>query len=258
MAAFCKKRDYSYRGEMNWIKKLIILSFAGFLNAGLLTTCGIDEYYYLPQVPITNIQSEGNFSVTINIPSDLNDSSYYYASGYNIYYRIYTSNHPTDSISEGDHGLINSSLKSDYEYFRPIADQTTATLPSATTFSGRKYYILEFDSLTILPPGGGRLDILFPPSHPNIPNATFTPSGGSALTVIPLRSRNAMLDPDQMFSNTDKLRYTDPDTNLDIAPGEEGSTLTYVAMYIVAFGTNPSTFSTIFSKPTFVGVFLFP
>jgi hypothetical protein len=243
---------------MNCFKKLILLACVFFLSVSFLTTCGIDEYYYLPQVPEGNIESGNITRGYIVIPSISSDI--YYASGYNIYYRIYLSDTVLLSISESEISLINSTLNNDYSALKPITDPTNTTLPTATTFTNRKYYLLEFDSISsTLPTSGGVLNISFPSQHGDSPTAIFTNYGGSETRDINLlRSRNAMLDPDQIFSNTDRLRYTDPDTNLDVQPGVTGADLTYVSMYIVAFGTNPSNFSTIFSKPTHIGIFPFP
>jgi hypothetical protein len=239
---------------MNCIKKLILLACVCFL----LTTCGIDEYYYLPQVPVTNIPSGDIYRAYVIIPplsSDLN-----YAAGYNIYYRIYTSNHSTTSIEENDLTRINSSLNSDYFAFKSIADPTTTMLPNANTFSSRKYFVLEFDKISsTLPVAGGVLQIIFPTNPGLFPAASFTPYGGGVIeNILPLRTSTILIDPNRMFGNTAELRSTTSEVNLDVSPGASDSYLTYVAMYIVAYGTNRSTFTTIFSKPTFVGVFPFP
>jgi hypothetical protein len=228
----------------------------------LFTTCGIFEYYYLPQIP------EGirvsNTSVTMNIPS-VNTSMYHYARGYTIYYRIYLSNHPTDvdlTTSEGDRQAINQILWAHYNAFFPFTDPATTTPITMSTFLDRNFYELDIvgaDIRNVLTLQGGLLSINF--FHGEHPFLTVNEG-----TRYPLSRTNAgrtfftHIIPDYYFNKTDELNIIGPDTNLDVErlnAANEGSEA-YVLMYLVMVGENPENFTSVLSKPTLISIFRLP
>jgi hypothetical protein len=239
---------------------IIIISIVYII---FLLSCGVEEYYYLPQVPESNNQTELNTNATLNIPPIPDD--YYYAGYYTIFYRIYVSNYSTQSSSSSEFSLISSNLSSDYNYLLPITNpvNTSATV-SVNTFKNRNFFELEFDgtdNVTMLPKTGGTLVINFPTSIGGIPTASI--DNGENINII--RS-SKLISPeptnDLYFRNTAQLRdvaNANNNKNADVA-GRAGENMnyTYAAMYIVAVGTNPSNFTTVYSKPTFINVFRLP
>lgn len=228
----------------------------------VLLSCGVDEYYYLPQVPEGNNQTDFNTNATVNIPPIPDD--YYYAGYYTIFYRIYVSNHLTTSSSPSEFTLISPNLSSDYNFLLPYTNpvNTSATV-SSNTFNSRKFYELDFeetDKITMLPRTGGTLIIDFSNNHGFIPNASL--DNGSVINLR--RSSKLLISPDSSdlyFCNTPELRdinNANPNKNADVAGRSGEMRYTYVAMYIVAVGTNPNNFTTVYSKPTFINVFKLP
>jgi hypothetical protein len=216
-------------------------------------SCGIEEYYFLPQVPETSITSSIT-NADINIPSIPNDP-YFYANSYAIFYRIYASDHLTFSSSPSEFNLISPYLSSDYNYFLPITNPAnmSATI-SANTFRSRNFFELEFegiDTVNMLPKTGGRLNINFPAS------LGYPTANGVRL----LRSNQLIAPrPDMYFRYSLELAAAENannNINADVT-GLSGAIYAYVAMYIVTVGTHPENFTRIYSKPTFISVFRLP
>jgi hypothetical protein len=215
-------------------------------------SCGVEEYYFLPQVPETSITSSITNAV-ITIPS-IPNAPYFYASRYAIFYRIYASNYLTSSASPSEFSLISLYLSSDFNYFLPITNpaNTSATI-SANTFRSRNFFELEFqgiDTVNMLPKTGATLNINF--SLPPYPTANG---------VRLLRSNQLITPkPDMYFLYSPELAAAENannNINADVT-GLSGPDYAYVAMYIVAVGTHPENFTRIYSKPTFISVFRLP
>jgi len=227
----------------------------------ILLSCGVEEYYYLPQVPEISVSTVLNTSATLNLPPIPND--YYYAGYYIIFYKIYASNHNTQSSSVNEFYQISSNLSSDYNYFSPFANPTnTSSTISINTFKNRNFFELKFedtDTTDILPKTGGTLNITFSTASGTIPTASLDSGGEKRL----LRSSELTSPepPDRYFRNTTELRdlaNANSNKNADVAGQSSDKNFTYAAMYIVAAGTNPASFTPIYSKPTFINVFKLP
>jgi hypothetical protein len=241
-------------------KPAVILNCIVFITVFL--SCGIEEHYYLPQVPQGAIVTVTNTSATINflpIPDD-----YYYAGHYSIFYKIYASNFNTLSISSSDYNRINPSLNSDYNYFLPISNPAnTSSTVSLNTFTNRKFFELEFEGIDnnfdMLPKIGGTLIIVFPTNPGDYPTASL--DGGGENKLLRSSKLTSPEPSDRYFLNTTKLRdaaNANPNKNADVAENSGNMSYTYVTMYIVAVGTHPTNFTTIYSKPTFISVFKLP
>jgi hypothetical protein len=225
-------------------------------------SCGVEEYYYLPQVPEGNVINVMNTSATVDIPPI--PEEYYYAGYYAIFYRIYASNYFTQSLSSNELSLISPNLSSDYNYFLPITNPTnTSSTTSINTFKNRNFFELEFDEIAavdMLPKTGGSLWINFPTNPGTFPIASLD-SGENK----DLRRSSKMISPepigDLSFRNSAELRNAanaNSNKNADVAGRTGDMNYAYAAMYIAAVGTNPGNFTTIFSKPTFISVFRLP
>jgi len=237
-----------------------------YLAAGMfLLTCGIEEYYYLPQVPEINIRTEFNTAATINLPSL---TSYYYAQNYSIYYRIYISGHSEPGTIDTStlRSTISSNLESDYNAIYPNTDptSTTAGTPADTLFKNRNYYRLELDGVNInniLTTNGGNVSILFPTVQGGYPVLSI--NNGTEFRLY--RSKD-LISPepkgDRSFRNTSDLNAPEKATaniNADVASRTGLSQrYAYVSMYVVAEGTNQAVFTPIYGKPTHISVFRLP
>jgi hypothetical protein len=246
---------------MNYLKTTVILLLCFFL-----LTCGIDEYYYLPQVPEDGITREVNTKADINIPSNLLNGVSHYATGYVIFYKIYTSEIANDNI-EILRGDDYPRIKSDYNGLFTYTDRTNATsIPSLTTFSGRGFYELELKGInigTILSTNGGSFSINFQPITGVEPFIEYNDK-----KYILLRSNdNGKFNPkpdDRYFFSSDDLKdyenaiQKSPTINADVS-GQIGIPQNaFVSMYIVAVGSNPRNFTKFYGKPTHISIFKLP
>ena len=259
--------------------RALLFFLAAFLSA--FFSCGIDEYFYLPQVPEVNIQRTFNTRAVINLP----DITGYRGRNYTIYYRIYISNvdYPSD-ITEDIVESISSDLRRDYRSLLSVSNPTTSVLLTSNTFSNLKYFELEFKNpdpdkneilplRSILPAGGGTLEIIFPTGKSETPYIRL--NNGPHVNLLRFRG---LLDisPGQYeryFQNTIELynyefssNYTDSINSVENFRNKDVSGLetlsaephAYVSMYIVAVGYNPQEFRTFYSKPTHISIFKLP
>jgi hypothetical protein len=263
MGKSCPKPDYRYRRVMFKQPKKLIFYGVCFAAGVFLLTCGIEEYYYLPQVPEINIKTEFNTGATINLPSL---SSYYYALNYSIFYRIYISGQPTSGEinTTAIRDSISSNLSSDFGAIFPNTNpiSTTAGTPANTLFKNRSYFELELDRVDIkslLPLNGGNISIQFPTIQGGFPLLSL--NDGTEIRLF--RSRELISPvPDRYFRNTSELSAPEnaiSNINADVS-GRTGLSqrYAYVSMYIVAVGLNPVAFTPIYSKPTHISVFKLP
>jgi hypothetical protein len=247
---------------MNGLKKLPII----FFLAAFHLSCGIEEYFYLPQVSLAYISRQSNTNVTIEIPQ-LDNAQYYYARSYLIYYRIYISGEMvSDDFSTNTETMsrINPSLANDYNSLNSSTLSTNTSMPSSSLFSNRKYFELYFydgnEVSNILTISGGTLRLVFPPIQWDYPYAEF--KGREYLLhrsteETELEFLDTEYDP--FFRNALNLTYTTNDNtkiNADVS-GRTGISqrYAYVSMYIVAVGQDPVNFNRIYSKPTHIGIF---
>jgi len=240
------------------MKRLRISVFILIVSTMSVVSCGVEEHYYLPQVPDGDINRTSNMEANINIPPISDDL--YYAAYYTIFYRIYPSEHNTLAfITQSYMSTISSSLASDFSYLSSVTDPTnTTSVPSPGTFTDRKYFEVEFEGTNRsekLSTSGGILRISFPAAVGGIPVVNIN---GEEFRLI--RS-NKLISPepdDLYFRNTSELRdreKANDNANADVAVHSGSPQYTYVSMYIAAIGTNPTNFTQIISKPTHISVF---
>jgi hypothetical protein len=243
---------------MNCLKTTVI-----FILCFFLLTCGIDEYYYLPQVPEEGIKRSVNTNAEIDIPSNLLNGVSHYAIGYVIFYKIYTSENENNDIE-----MLKTypRISSDYNGLLTYTDRTNATsIPSLTTFSGRGFYELELEGTkigTVLSTNGGTFFIQFPTRPGEEP---YMEIKSNENRYILLRSNdNGKFNPipvDRYFFSSDDLKdYANANStiNADVS-GQSGIPQNaFVSMYIVAVGSNPRNFSRFYGKPTHISIFKLP
>jgi hypothetical protein len=247
---------------------------------GLLASCGLDEYYYLPQVPISDIHVELLNKATITLPNlDTSSSGYSYFYTFRIFYRIYISDDgQVPPVSPGDTNemdKINASLKINYNTFSSYADPTNTTITTSglgSVFKTQKYYELELgehdiNSVLSAPSSLGKTVVIDfyerPSERPSLE------INGQTYTLFRSNGEGVFYpQPNRFFLNSEEIcnsaNATNPDYNADVADNTSISTVpnserfTYVSMYIVATGIHPGNMTTIFSKPTWIGIFFLP
>jgi hypothetical protein len=234
----------------------------------LFTSCGIEDYLYLYPVPQSNVTVELNSKATVRLPSSGNYDS---VSNFHftLFYRIYISGTPLDSIAVSDYNILNPSLASDYNVLLPYTDtsSTSTTNISAvgTVFRNRNYYALELEAANIdnaLGSGAGgetlTLDFLQTPGRSPVMEIA-----GRYYTLFRSNGNgNFEPEPDRYFRASDDLTDSAKAislVNADVVPasGTPVEKYAYAAFYIAASGMDGN-FSPIYSAPTFVGVLRLP
>ncbi|MDR2480215.1 MAG: hypothetical protein LBD48_13030 [Treponema sp.] len=263
------------------IKKVWPVFFLSILLAGLLS-CGLEEYYYIHYVPQSDIDMQQTNTATIKLPASSSEGYSTYFTNFVIFYRIYiTCDNSIGRIDTPEQRTtISTSLASDWSSLNSSTDTTSTSVNTniGSTFSNRKYYplVLEgtnIDNLLGSSNGsllGGTLVIHFLANTGEWP--TLTVNNGTPYRLI--RSNNggvfSPLPADRYFLNTTELcdsANVTPQINDDIAridtanqqASDSGAARhAYVSMYIAAMGLNIQSLTTIYSIPTFIGVFKLP
>ena len=240
-----------------------------------LLTCGIDEYYYLPQLSENKITRQVNTYAEINIPPNMLDSvSFYYAKGYVIFYKIYTSNEDNNNV---DILRTFPRISSDYNGLFPYTDPTNATnIPSLNTFSSRGFYELRLEEGVIninkllskeeISNNGGFFTINFQPTPGAWPtisyNGTnyklFRSNGNGSFNTKPDDSRFGYFFSSEELRDYKNASQTSPNINGDVSGQSGNPPYAFVSMYIVAVGSNPSNINTLYGKPTHISIFKLP
>ena len=233
------------------------------------TGCGLKEYYYLPPVPINNIDVESNNRVTIQLPNISSTEYPYFENGgkFIIYYRIYISDAPLIDriIDDQQMGEINQTLKNSYNQLLYLTDTTSTTVN--TNDLGKKFtdgphffYELELEDAKIysVMESGKKLVIEFS----RIPHMEIDTQ---SYNLFRSTGEGSFLpEPDRYFRNTvelcDSANVTE-EKNADVADKKDiqlSPRYTYTMMYIVVTGFHPTDLNTIYSIPTFIGIFRLP
>ncbi|MCL2411374.1 MAG: hypothetical protein FWC97_06990 [Treponema sp.] len=255
--------------KKTYAKKLFLLFI---LLSFVLTTCGIGQFFFIPQVPENRINhTEVNVRVHMDLPTIIAP-----AIGYVIFYRIYLSDHFT-SADLRDSGperiLVNPALNADFNHFFPFVDPANQTnFPNLRTFELRNYFTLEWSvgaaTNSLLPAGTFYIDFSYIDGrHPTLQQVNSVGAPISPERVL-LRYISSLFEsePDRYFLHTPEMaeELDHPNrVNSDVvfpSAAADPATLrhAYVSMYIVAIGTNPIDFSTIMSKATHLGIFKLP
>jgi len=245
-----------------WPKKYLSI----FVFSSFLLSCGLEQYYYLPQLSQDNIQLTSNNSAAVIIPSI---EQYYYATNYSIYYRIYIGNELNPNFNDKSSNYltsINPSLNTDYNAIFPSTDPTNTTANTAinTLFKSRNYFELELNGVEngeILSKRGGTLRLEFPAVLTAENPASYAVLNNGKPVAMRRSSQLFYPVPDYTFNNSNDLSnqaYANANANADVASiNANPQYFAYVSMYIAAVGTNAE-FSPIYSKPTHIGIFKLP
>jgi hypothetical protein len=224
-----------------------------------LDTCGIDDYPYLRDVPDEGVNPILNNQVTMNLPSQGGD----YFLNYEIFYRLYISDRMVlSTIGSGQLSTINANLSSDYSAILPYTDKTSTSSTSTNIgsfLSGRQYYTLDFEDNYTLDSGSFAIDFAETNTYPvliNLNNSTVSHYLYRSYSMSDLSAE------DRFFVNTTDLsnsQNANANRNADVQDksGISGPRYVYINMYVVAYGVDGN-YSPVYSKPTWLGVFLLP
>jgi hypothetical protein len=243
----------------------------------LFASCGLEDYPYLEPIPINNITYPEITKATIRLPN-YNDT---YFRGFKIYYRIYISDidYPAVILDTEEMRLINSSLQSDFIYFRPRTDpNSTATNTNFDTlFKGRQYYELALEDADIdsvlfsASSTGGTIVLNFPYGIKPADMEIIESGTGTQINQYTLYRSDVIYDPqpDRYFLNTPELYSSDnaylsgdpTKINIDVADTaatQSSSRYTFAAFYIVVRGYDGNNMTDIYSIPSFIGILRLP
>ena len=229
-----------------------------------LWSCGIEDYPFINPIPQGNIIQVMNNRAVVRIPGDSPGNTF---TNFAIFYRIYVSDIPQASTTVNSYSAINSTLASDYNSFRTYIDSTTQVnnnMDSLFQGKGYKYLGLQDDNInTVLSFSALGQSLTFDFSSAKLPNLTV---GNS--TYVLWRSNGGGLfspKPDRYFVNSRELwnpENISNQINADVVNKtgipDGGMRYTYAAMFIVAVGINPASYSNIYSTPSLIHVFQIP
>ena len=238
--------------------------FLLFLLSIFLASCGIDDVPFIEPVPQANVTQQMNNRATVRIPTSNTESFSHFV----IFYRIYVSNISVASTTRDTYSAINPVLASDYNYIHPYIDSDTLVgdnMDSIFQNRGHRYLGLQdasMDSVLSSSVFGRSLVFDFPSSRS--PRMTVD----SEVYILMRSNGGGVFNPrpaDRLFVNTEELWRSENITssinadveNLnDIGAGDQR--YTYAAMYIMAAGINPGTYSFIYSTPSLIHIFQLP
>jgi hypothetical protein len=227
-------------------------------------SCGIEDYPYIDPIPDGNIIRDLNSRAIIRIPGDSPGTTF---TNFAVFYRIYVSDTLLSSTtSTSSYSSINSTLVSDYNTFSGYINSTTqVNVDMNKLFSDRgyKYLGLENDNISnALSSSSLGKSLTFDFSSSKRPTMTI-----GNFTYVLWRSDGGGLfspRPDRYFVNSGELWNSENISNtinadvVNKANMDGDMRYTYVAMFIVAVGINPTSYSNIYSTPSRIHVFLLP
>jgi len=243
---------------------LKLLLGAAFLF--ILASCGIDDYPYIYPIPQSDISQELNSRATVRISSNNMSSNFTH---FVIFYRIYVSNIPETSTIRENFRVINPTLASDFNAIFPYIDSDTlVNINMDQLFRNRGYQYLSLDGNFNIDSVLGRSvlgnTLVFDFSSHKPP----TMSIGASTYTLRRSNGNGLFSPQpghRQFINSEPLWRTEninQNINADVV-GHSGlgpldNRFTFAALYIAGVGINESNYSTIYSTPSLIHVFLLP
>jgi hypothetical protein len=242
----------------------IVFYFLFFICLFAICSCGIEDYPYIDPIPQGNIIQVMNNRAIVRIPGDSPGTTF---TNFAVFYRIYVSDIPLLSITKDSYSVINSILASDYNTFSGYINSTTqVNVDMNKLFSDRgyKYLGLENGNISnVLSSSSLGQSLTFDFSSSKMPtlmlgNSTYVlwrSDGGGLFSPRPdryFRNRGELWNP----ANITNQINADVVNKADLADGD--MRYTYAAMFIVAVGINPASYSNIYSTPSLIHVFQIP
>jgi hypothetical protein len=239
--------------------------FITFILPSFFLACGIEDVPFINPIPQGNVIQTLNNRAVIRIPEDYDIAVFSY---FAVFYRIYASDIPQASTTINSYSAINSTLASDYNYFSGYIGSTTqvnVNMDSLFQNRGYKYLILENGNSisNVLDQSSWGQSLVFDFTSSKRPTMTL---GNNTYTLW--RSDGGGLfspRPDRYFVNSQELwnpENISSQINADVVNKanlpDSDRRYTYAAMFIVAVGINPASYSNIYSTPSLIHVFQLP
>jgi hypothetical protein len=238
--------------------------FFVFISLSFFGACGIEDYPFINPIPQGNITQSLSSYAAVRIPNNYEGT---YFTHFAVFYRIYVSDIDLISTDKTSYSAINSTLASDYNNFNAYIDSTTqVNVNMDSLFQGRgyKYLALQDTNInTVLSSSSLGQSLTFDFSSSKRPTMTlgndtyvlWRSDGGGQFSPLPDRyfvNRGELWNPENINNqiNADvvnKANLTDSNRRY-----------TFAAMFIVAVGINPASYSNIYSTPSLIHVFRLP
>ena len=233
-----------------------------------MINCGLPSESYLPPVSISDITVTMTSSVTIRLPN-ISTTVYPYFTNYKLFYRIYISDRgdidePIAQDNPTLQGAINPTLRSNVSNIN--TDPTNTAINTTTVsnyFRNYRFYELELEKgdMDTFLRTSGNLQIEFPLTG-SIP---YAEKGSDRYELLRSTGENLFqpVPEDRYLQNSSELNSSEnanTTKNADVQDNTSAGTprYTYILIYIVSSGFDPSNLNTIYSIPTYVGVFRLP
>ena len=226
-------------------------------------SCGIEDYPFINPIPQGNIIQVMNNRAVVRIPGDSPGATF---TNFVVFYRIYISDILLSSITKDVYSTINPTLGSDYNSFSTYINSTTQVNVDMNKLfqdRGYKYLGLENDNISnVLSSSSLGQSLTFDFSSSKRPTMTI----GNSTYVLWRSNDNGRFSPqpDRYFVNRGELWNPENISNtinadvVNKANMDGDMRYTYAAMFIVAIGINPASYSNIYSTPSLIHVFLLP
>ena len=244
----------------------LLCSFLFALSSLLLWSCGLEDIPYIDPIPQGNITQAMNNRAIVRIPVDSPGATF---TNFAVFYRIYVSNALLQATTIDSYSSINATLVSDYNNFKNYIDSTTqVNADMDSVFQGRGYKYIGLEDAnnninTVLSETSLGQSLVFDFSSFKKPTMSL---GNS--TYVLWRSNGGGLfspRPDRYFVNNRELwnpENISSQINADVVNNANLTNTdrryTYAAMFIVAVGIDPASYSNIYSTPSLIHVFLLP
>ena len=243
------------------------LTLAVAFAALFFGACGVLEGEpFIEPVREADITRQLNDRAVINLaryPSGQNAFSHFA-----ILYRIYVSDIHMPATTADTFSRINPTLQADFSVLsRYIDSETLVGVNMHNVFSARNFRYLALE--------GANINYVLRTAIGYTINFDFSQSQG--VPVLRIGAQEHVLvratghpgagsfspHPDRRFVNSIQLRnsdYINPNFSADVVDrtGVADRRFTYVAMFIVAVGMDPNTFTNVYSTPSLIHVFQLP
>ena len=253
---------------------LSVCSLIILLQLLFFSGCGLEDFYFLYPVEEENIVPISESRATVRI--DQRNQSVPNFLNYVIFYRIYVSDSLQISIEPGIFNLINPALNTNHNTLSPYIGSTTfGNTNLDNVFRNIRFNYLELENnqiANVLSSSVFNETLIFDFSHGGRPimivngveYTLFRSTGGGTFNPMP--------DDDSLyryFVNSAELRRREninDNINADVSDLTRSNSLvdentilyTYAALYIAAVGLNPVTYTSFYSTPSLIHVFLLP
>jgi len=233
-----------------------------------LWSCGIEDIPFIDPIPDGYINPAMNNRAVVRIPNDSPGTTF---TNFAVFYRIYVSDTlQASTTTTSVYSAINPTLASDYNFFynNYINSTSQVNVDMDRVFQNRGYKYLTLEDpntniIRVLSESSLGRSLVFDFSSSRRPRMTV----GNDTYVLWRSDGGGLFSPrpDRYFVNSNELSSPENinnQINADVVNkanlSDSDGRYTYAAMFIVAVGINPTSYSNIYSTPSLIHVFLLP